>query len=257
MVEDWELDLDPAAFLGVRPLARATFPGAACVAAVQGAVPAGFLSNMNAFQWEANYEGMPLTDAFAYRFLSFELGLVKPDPPSSTPWRPAPGPRGRVLFLDDNAVNVEAARGGVRGLPCPWRRRRPRCAGGGGRARNLRPARARRRLGAGRRACANMPPWLPTARCCVSCRASTTTSPSSGPPARTACCASCAATPAGSSSTRPARCARAVSRATWRPRRSAGGATSRPSPSTTSSGSRAATPTSSPGSPSTSSPTSA
>ena len=49
------------------------------VDAVQATVPAGFLSNMNSFQWAANYEAIPLTDAFAFRFLSFELGLVKPD----------------------------------------------------------------------------------------------------------------------------------------------------------------------------------
>ncbi len=42
-------------------------------------MPAGFLSNMNSYQWAANYEAIPLTEAFAYRFLSFELGLVKPD----------------------------------------------------------------------------------------------------------------------------------------------------------------------------------
>ena len=81
VVDDWELDLEPAAFLvefGGWP--EPPFEGALeLVAAVQATVPAGFLSNMNSYQWGANYEAIPLTEAFAYRFLSFELGLVKPD----------------------------------------------------------------------------------------------------------------------------------------------------------------------------------
>jgi hypothetical protein len=91
MVEDWELELEPTAFLrafGGWP--EPPYDGALeLVAAVQAAVPAGFLSNANVLQWIANYEGIPLTEAFAYRFLSFELGLVKPDAPYSTPWRRA------------------------------------------------------------------------------------------------------------------------------------------------------------------------
>src|ERR1700677_827346 len=81
MVADWELELEPAAFLeefGRWP--EPPFEGALeLVDEVQAAVPAAFLSNMNSLQWAANYEGIPLTEAFAFRFLSFELGLVKPD----------------------------------------------------------------------------------------------------------------------------------------------------------------------------------
>jgi putative hydrolase of the HAD superfamily len=82
------------------------------VEAVQARVPAGFLSNMNSFQWAANYEGIPLTDAFSFRFLSFELGLVKPDASvfEAVAAR-LPVACEQVLFLDDNVVNVEAADG--------------------------------------------------------------------------------------------------------------------------------------------------
>jgi glucose-1-phosphatase len=112
MVDDWELELEPAAFLrafGGWP--EPPYDGALeLVAAVQAAVPAGFLSNANALQWTANYEGIPLTDAFAYRFLSFELGLVKPDAAIfDTVAARLPVPRRLVLFLDDNVRNVEAA----------------------------------------------------------------------------------------------------------------------------------------------------
>jgi glucose-1-phosphatase len=112
VVADWELDLEPAAFL--REFGRwpePPFPDALeLVGAVQVRVPAGFLSNMNSFQWAANYEGIPLTDAFTFRFLSFELGLVKPDPAifDAVAAR-LPVARRQVLFLDDNAINVEAA----------------------------------------------------------------------------------------------------------------------------------------------------
>ena len=87
------------------------------VEAVRARVPTGFLSNMNAYQWAANYEAIPLTQAFDFRFLSFELGLVKPDAAVFDAVADRlPVPRGAVLFLDDNAVNVEAAeRAGLAG----------------------------------------------------------------------------------------------------------------------------------------------
>jgi HAD superfamily hydrolase (TIGR01509 family) len=125
MVADWGLELEPAAFLeefGRWP--EPPFEGALeLVDEVQARVPAAFLSNMNSFQWASKYEGIPLTEAFAFRFLSFELGLVKPDAAifDAVAAR-LPVPRQRVLFLDDNAINVEAAEGAgfaaehVRGL---------------------------------------------------------------------------------------------------------------------------------------------
>ena len=112
VVDDWELDLEPVAFLrafGGWP--EPPYGGALeLVTEVQATVPAGFLSNMNSFQWAANYEGIPLTEAFDFRFLSFELGLVKPDPAifDAVAAR-LPVPRDRVLFLDDNAINVQGA----------------------------------------------------------------------------------------------------------------------------------------------------
>lgn len=114
VVEEWALDLEPDAFLlafGGWP--EPPYAGALeLVTEVQATMPAGFLSNMNAYQWTANYADIPLTQAFAFRFLSFELGLVKPDRAifDAVAAR-LPVARARVLFLDDNAVNVEAAAG--------------------------------------------------------------------------------------------------------------------------------------------------
>ena len=113
VVADWELDAGAGRIpRGVRGLARSPRSRVHWNSseAVQARVPAGFLSNMNSFQWAANYEGIPLTDAFAFRFLSFELGLVKPDAAvfEAVAAR-LPVPRHQVFFLDDNAVNVDAA----------------------------------------------------------------------------------------------------------------------------------------------------
>jgi HAD superfamily hydrolase (TIGR01509 family) len=111
IVATWALPLPPIDFLArfaTWPLGP--FPGAtALVERVRAEVPVAFLSNMNRCQWEAHSEGLALTGGFDYRFLSYELGLVKPDPrifaavATRLPVEPA-----RVLFLDDNAVNVEA-----------------------------------------------------------------------------------------------------------------------------------------------------
>ncbi len=110
-VSEWMLDLSPDDFLAeFATWPQGPFPGAdALVERVRAEVPVAFLSNMNRCQWEAHYEDLPLTGGFDYRFLSYELGLVKPDPAVFAevairlPVAPA-----RILFLDDNAVNVEA-----------------------------------------------------------------------------------------------------------------------------------------------------
>jgi len=112
VVADWDLDLAPADFLEeFSDWTGVPLPGASeLVVAVEAAVPVGCLSNTNATQWAATYDAMPLTGAFAHRFLSFELGMVKPDREifDAVAAR-LPVPRTHVLFLDDNTANVGAA----------------------------------------------------------------------------------------------------------------------------------------------------
>ncbi len=112
VVADWGLDLEPPDFLeafGAWP--GIPYPGALeLVDAVRAEVPVGYLSNTNPVQWEANYAATPIVEAFDLRFLSFELGMVKPDHEIfHAVAAQLPVPAGRVLFLDDNVVNVDAA----------------------------------------------------------------------------------------------------------------------------------------------------
>jgi len=113
LVEDWGLALSPEAFLAdfagwPHPL----LPGAASlISATRAARPVGCLSNTNSLQWEVNCDQWPLLAELDYRFVSFELGMVKPDAEIFDAVAAGlPFPRPRVLFLDDNAINVEAAR---------------------------------------------------------------------------------------------------------------------------------------------------
>lgn len=112
VVADWELPVAPSDFLATfGAWVNEPFPGARELVAETGAsARIGCLSNTNAFQWDAHFGALPLMEAFEFRFLSFELGLVKPDPAifeavaAGLPVSPD-----RILFLDDNAVNVDAA----------------------------------------------------------------------------------------------------------------------------------------------------
>jgi putative hydrolase of the HAD superfamily len=71
----------------------------------------GCLSNTNGLHWRAKISHWPLTSLFEYRFLSYELGAVKPDAEIyERVIQRLPTTPDRVLFVDDNAINVEGAR---------------------------------------------------------------------------------------------------------------------------------------------------
>jgi len=111
-VEEWQLDADPDKFMTdfsswlVGPYDGAT----ELVRDVSTVAVVACLSNTNAVHWQAGAAQWPLFGLFDRSFLSFEMGMVKPDieifekvvteldvPPE------------RVLFLDDNDLNVQAA----------------------------------------------------------------------------------------------------------------------------------------------------
>lgn len=112
LVADWELEIAADAFLA--EFAHWPHPlldGATDLVTAVGAVrPIGCLSNTNALQWEANCSEWPLLHDLDFTFLSFELGMVKPDAEIfEAVASQLPTPRERVLFLDDNTLNVDAA----------------------------------------------------------------------------------------------------------------------------------------------------
>jgi HAD superfamily hydrolase (TIGR01509 family) len=112
VVGDWGLPVEPETFLDAfRSWPGGPLPGAdALLRSVQRAVPAGCLSNTNALHWEHQFARWPILDAFDFRFLSFELGYVKPDRDVfDRVAQLLAAPPSRVLFLDDNALNVEGA----------------------------------------------------------------------------------------------------------------------------------------------------
>lgn len=112
LIADWQLELSPAAFLDafqdwpIGPLAGAT----ELVAQTRASVATGCFSNTNALHWHGRVAAWPLASMFDHRFLSFELGLLKPDTAAFAQVADQLGvPAERVLFLDDNAMNVAGA----------------------------------------------------------------------------------------------------------------------------------------------------
>jgi glucose-1-phosphatase len=113
VVGDWDLPVTPEEFLDLfRDWPIGPFEGATeLLAEVRRNVPIGCLSNTNVVHWGSRAEDWPLLGQFDYRFLSFELGRVKPDPiVFELVADSLPCGRNDVLLLDDVAFNVEAAR---------------------------------------------------------------------------------------------------------------------------------------------------
>jgi FMN phosphatase YigB (HAD superfamily) len=112
VVADWSLQITPEAFLeAFRSWVVFPFQGAEeLVGEVRRRVPAGCLSNTNLVHWQGGAANWPLVDMFDFRFLSFELGLLKPDGEVfDHVCRTIGAPADRLLFLDDNLLNVDAA----------------------------------------------------------------------------------------------------------------------------------------------------
>ncbi len=110
---DWGLDADPAEFLATfAQWPSGPYPGAEeLVARVRRSVPVGCLSNTNASHCDDHFSRWPIFDAFDFKFLSYELGLLKPDREVFDRVAELVAvPAGRILFLDDNQLNVDGAR---------------------------------------------------------------------------------------------------------------------------------------------------
>lgn len=113
LVAEWRLPISPQDFLsGFRSWLVAPLPGAEeLVRRVKARLPVGCLSNTNPVHWDERASGWPVVGLFDHRFLSFQLGLLKPDREVFEHVAEVLGrPPARLLFLDDNLINVEAAR---------------------------------------------------------------------------------------------------------------------------------------------------
>jgi len=91
---------------------RGLLPGARdLVDSVRAVTRVGCLSNTNALHAERQWTEFGLVDFFDDRFLSHEMGLVKPDRAAFDYVVEALGcAADQILFLDDNQINVDGAR---------------------------------------------------------------------------------------------------------------------------------------------------
>lgn len=113
LVEELDLALGPdeviERFAG---FPRGLFPGAReLVASVGSRVTTGVLSNTNPLHWDHQADARVIQDLCDHAFLSYRLGLVKPDREiyARVAEELALAPA-RILFLDDNRINVDGAR---------------------------------------------------------------------------------------------------------------------------------------------------
>jgi putative hydrolase of the HAD superfamily len=113
VVGDWGLDVTADSFLErFRAWPEAVYGGAVeLVREVAGRCRVGCLSNTNELHWADQSSRWAFADLFEVVFLSYRLDMVKPDREifdhvvAALEVAPA-----RILFLDDNAVNVDQAR---------------------------------------------------------------------------------------------------------------------------------------------------
>ncbi|MGC8626826.1 MAG: HAD family hydrolase [Acidimicrobiales bacterium] len=113
MVRSWGLPVSAEEFLDVfKAVPVGLFPGAReLVALTRDHLPVGCLSNSNVLHWELMGKHWGLAGLFDRAFLSYELGMVKPDHEIFEHVVHSLGaPPERVVLLDDNQLNVQGAR---------------------------------------------------------------------------------------------------------------------------------------------------
>jgi putative hydrolase of the HAD superfamily len=112
VVEDWDLPIDADEFLAsFRSWLGGPLTGAdELVADTKNVLPVGCLSNTNSVHWADTEGKWSVLREFDVRFLSFEMGCVKPDREIFERVAQTLGSKPhRILFLDDNRINTDAA----------------------------------------------------------------------------------------------------------------------------------------------------
>jgi len=113
MVESWSMPASPNEFLDAFiSWPKGLLPGAReLVSDLHGRRRLACLSNTNRVHCERYEEQFGLMTLFDEQYLSYEMGLVKPDREAFDHTISRLGCEShRVLFLDDNQINVEGAR---------------------------------------------------------------------------------------------------------------------------------------------------
>jgi glucose-1-phosphatase len=111
VVTDWRLPISADDFLErFREWPAGLYEGALeLIESVRHQAPVGCLSNTNGLHWDVMQE-WGLASAFDHVFLSYRMGLVKPDREVFEQVARALGvAAAQVIFLDDNAINVDQA----------------------------------------------------------------------------------------------------------------------------------------------------
>ena len=113
LVEEFELTLSSGEFVErFLTWPRGLIDGAEeLVEAAASSVAVACLSNTNELHWRQQTDAQRLADLFPTRFLSHELGLIKPDREIFDHVVGALTlPADSILFFDDNQLNVDGAR---------------------------------------------------------------------------------------------------------------------------------------------------
>ena len=112
MVEEFDLEMTADDFLEIfAAWPRGLMAGAAeLVSSLATGLQRACLSNTNELHWWEQQDAERVQSLFDKRFLSFEIGLVKPDREIFDFVLGASGiPGEAILFLDDNAINIDGA----------------------------------------------------------------------------------------------------------------------------------------------------
>ena len=113
IVGELSLNISPHEFLvHFTSLPIGPYPGAIeLLHSLKERYTTALFSNSNVLHWERKMGEMNLKDAFHYHFASHIMGKVKPDEEAFQEIISTLGvPESRILFFDDNQMNVDAAK---------------------------------------------------------------------------------------------------------------------------------------------------
>ena len=110
-VKEFGMDISPGDFIRAFPFfAKGFYPGAEeLLRAVRPKYTLACLSNTNVLQWNSMRDRFSIDKYFHYNFLSFETGVLKPDPEAYAYVikKLGCGPD-EIAFFDDNEANIQA-----------------------------------------------------------------------------------------------------------------------------------------------------